>query len=138
MSPLQQAGDTPQYAIVLTPLVWKKAVKGYKNKRGSTFESRLRERASGNGQSPQATPASAAGSFRPVPASGETVPFEAGTQPGEPHPRATVPAPFAQGRIERVTLGIAPRQTTLKPDAVGLFSANPTHPDPVSLQQRSG
>ncbi|UUQ65083.1 hypothetical protein NLK61_00065 [Pseudomonas fuscovaginae UPB0736] len=43
MSPLQQAGDTPQHAIVLTPLVWKKAVKGYKNKRGSTFESRLRE-----------------------------------------------------------------------------------------------
>ncbi|WP_017905968.1 hypothetical protein [Pseudomonas asplenii] len=43
MSPQQQAGATFKYALVLTPLTWKKAVKDYRGQRGSTFEIRLRE-----------------------------------------------------------------------------------------------
>ncbi|KPA90103.1 MULTISPECIES: hypothetical protein [Pseudomonas] len=43
MSQPQQAGATFRHALILTPRLWKKAVKDYRGQRGSTFEIRLRE-----------------------------------------------------------------------------------------------
>ncbi|QXI31216.1 hypothetical protein [Pseudomonas vanderleydeniana] len=43
MSQMQQTGAAFKYAIILTPLLWKKAIRDYKGQRGSTFAIRLRE-----------------------------------------------------------------------------------------------